>query len=135
MTTTRQLYPVAPNRAGERMQVPYDRAIPCCCQHLPLFNPMILSVQEVADLLGCSPKKAAEYMREIRKKYDIEHVTKFHVSDWLKVDFIALEAAYCFKVTKNMQAAAHLMQLRETILHQLGESKMARKVGSLLAAI
>ncbi len=83
---------------------------------------MILSVKEIAELLGVTEKTARGFMKEIRQTYQIKHITKWHIADWLKLDVLAIEASYLFRVKKDIKQTELCIEMREKMI----------KTGSLL---
>ena len=74
---------------------------------------MILSVKDVMLLLDCSENTAAMHLKGIRKQFQTKYVTKWHMAEYLCVDFLALEASYQYKVKKNFDLSFKLIALRE----------------------
>ena len=74
---------------------------------------MILSVKEVMLLLGCSKKTAQHHLCIIRMQQNTTLVTKWHMADYLCIDFLALEASFQVKVNGNYELAAKIITLRD----------------------
>ena len=55
-------------------------------------------------------------MKAIRKRFATKFVTKYHVADYLSVDFLAVEASYNQKVKKDAVKSAIILKLRERFI-------------------
>jgi Zn-dependent membrane protease YugP len=46
---------------------------------------MIISIKELSKLLGCSDKTGSKIAKEIHELSGVDHITIYHVSDYLKI--------------------------------------------------
>ena len=75
---------------------------------------MLVTVKEIMQLFDCSEGTAIVHMKSIRKQFNTKYVTKWHIADYLCIDFLALEASYQFKVVGDEQSALKIIEARET---------------------
>ena len=76
-------------------------------------NHMIVTVKEVMQLFNCSQTTALHHMQKIRKTQKTEYITKWHIADYLNIDFYALAASWEVIVNGDFVAASALIKLRE----------------------
>lgn len=77
---------------------------------------MILTTKEIALICDCTERTAERYVSKIKKKNGVCHVTKFHLADYLGLDFFAVEASYQVKIVGNFPFAVELLRLRDVYL-------------------
>lgn len=79
------------------------------------FNEMILTVKEIMQLFECSEPTALTHMKAIRKQFNTKFVTKWHVADYLGIDFFAFQSSYLARIEKDFPNSAILIKFREAL--------------------
>lgn len=64
-------------------------------------------------LLDCKETTAYNHMKCIKKKYNTQFITKFHLAKYLGIDIWAMEASYQYRVKKNISKANAILYFRE----------------------
>lgn len=78
----------------------------------PFF--MLLTIKEIMQLLDCSEKTAITHMKAIRTSQNTKFITRWHMADYLCIDFYAMEASYQARIKGNFEYAAKLIETRRT---------------------
>lgn len=63
-------------------------------------------------LLDVSKNTAVDYLQQIRDEYGIVRVTKWHLMEWLCLDWYALEISWQVRINKNEKKAMEIVELR-----------------------
>lgn len=77
---------------------------------------MIVSHKEISLLFDCSEKTSLKYLSDIKAHYEIIHVTKWHVKDYFKLDWYAMEISWQIRICKNDKRAIELVKIRESLM-------------------